>query len=76
MTQTEAIAQHLRTGHKLTPLQALKEFGCTRLAARIGELRADYGMDIRKKMVKTISGERFAEYYLQVFDKKGQGRLI
>jgi biotin operon repressor len=41
MTQAQRILAHLQTGQPLTPLQALSDFGCFRLAARIDELRQD-----------------------------------
>lgn len=40
MTQTEAIKKHLIKHNSITPLEALRRFGCMRLAARIRELRA------------------------------------
>ena len=41
MTHTKRILQHLRRGRSITPLQALREFGCFRLGARIWDLRQD-----------------------------------
>ena len=40
MTQTQRILIYLKTGKSLTPLDALKKFGCFRLAARISDLRS------------------------------------
>jgi hypothetical protein len=51
MTQNEAILAALKKGKRLTPLDALCEFGCNRLAARVLELR-QAGHDIRSQMVK------------------------
>lgn len=51
MTQNEAILEALKKGKRLTPLDALCEFGCNRLAARILDLRLA-GHDIRSQMVK------------------------
>jgi len=39
MTQNDMILAHLKSGRDLTPLDALRDYGCFRLAARIGELR-------------------------------------
>lgn len=39
MSQSADILKHLKSGKTLTQLQALKLFGCLRLAARIEELR-------------------------------------
>lgn len=61
MTQTDQIRAHLEQGHSLTSLQALQQFGCMRLAARVGELR-DAGMQIDCEMVKTGTGKKVARY--------------
>ena len=39
-TQTEAILNHLKKHKEITSMEAFKRYGCTRLAARIHELRA------------------------------------
>lgn len=39
MTQNEQVLAYLKTGKTLTPLDALREFGCFRLSARIYELK-------------------------------------
>lgn len=62
MSQSEKILCALKTGKPVTPLIALRRFGCMRLAARIGELRRD-GHRVRSRMV-TIRGKRFASYWL------------
>lgn len=59
---TAKIEKWLTNGHKITPLQALKKWGCMRLAARIAELRAR-GMNIKTKPV-TQNGKTFAQYSL------------
>jgi len=41
MTQREQIKQHLTLEGTITPIQAMREYGIMRLAARIHELRAD-----------------------------------
>jgi len=50
-TQAKKIAEHLKGGKGLTPLQALDLFGCFRLSARIGELK-EIGMKITSSRVK------------------------
>ena len=40
MTQINKIESYLKGGGKLTPLQALEQFGCFRLAAVIHTLKA------------------------------------
>ena len=39
MTQNEMIVNHLREHGSITQLEALKEYGCMRLASRISDLR-------------------------------------
>lgn len=60
-TQCRMIAEWLRKGLPLTSLQALKYFGCMRLASRIHDLRAA-GMEIEMERVKTPSGKVVAQY--------------
>ena len=45
MTQNEKILAALRDGKRISPLSALQDYGCMRLAARIYDLR-DQGWDI------------------------------
>lgn len=42
-SQKELIRKHLVRRRTITPRQALDLYGCMRLAARVGELRAEYG---------------------------------
>lgn len=56
------ILTYLKTGQKLTTLEAIYKFGCTRLASRVYDLRED-GYNIKTKIV-TKNGKSFAEYYL------------
>lgn len=61
-SQNEAILAALKKGKRLTPLDAMCEFGCNRLAARVLELR-QRGHDIRVQMV-TRGIKRVASYWL------------
>lgn len=61
-TQRNAIANHLKSGKAITPLDALRDFNCFRLGARIWELKKQ-GMPIEKIMV-TRGKKTFARYYL------------
>ena len=45
MSQKNSILGYLKSGKTITPLHALRDFSCFRLAARIAELR-DEGHDI------------------------------
>ena len=62
MTQTNLILSALKRGEELTPITALKRYGCFRLAARIRELR-DVGVEVETTMVK-IGESRVARYSL------------
>lgn len=53
-SQKLLIRERLLKGGSLTALEALREFGCFRLASRISDLRSD-GMSITKTMEESIS---------------------
>lgn len=68
MTQTERILNHLRRCGSITPLDAMREFSCMRLAARIGDLRrAGYQIESKIESRKNSYGERvsYARYTLK-----------
>lgn len=62
MTQTQAIRKHLLRHNSITPLEALRKFGCMRLAARIGELREE-GFSVLTARVSR-NGRRYAKYVM------------
>lgn len=62
-SQNKQIAAHLKRGHKLTAIEALHEFGCLRLAARINDLKAQ-GFPIESRWIVGGSrGKKIAQYY-------------
>ena len=61
-SQSKLIAEWLLCGCSITPLQALEQFGCFRLAARIHELRCS-GMSIIEEDV-VEDGKRYARYFI------------
>ena len=63
MSQSDQIRAALILGRSLTPLDALQDYGCFRLAARIAELRRE-GMDI-ECATETKNGKRYARYFLR-----------
>lgn len=67
MTQCEKILQYMTENGCITPFEALREFGCMRLASRISDLRKA-GHSIHKEMAtaKNKNGESvwFAVYKL------------
>lgn len=67
-THCEMILGYMRQFGSITPMDALQDIGCMRLAARIADLR-DQGYSIGRRTKKctnrygnTVS---FAEYYLK-----------
>ena len=61
MSQNKQIADYLNKGKKLTPIDALTEFGCFRLAARIADLRNE-GMNIVTNTIKLENKKQIAQY--------------
>lgn len=69
MSQKKVILEHLRKYGSIEPLTALREYGCYRLGARIGDLRSE-GHNIKTETVTStsrITGRpvHFAKYILQ-----------
>ena len=57
------ILVHLRKGWPITPIEALAQYGCFRLGARIHDLKHQ-GHPIAKRMIEDRrTGKRFAEYF-------------
>lgn len=68
-TQCEKILQYIETEGSITPLDALREFGCMRLASRITDLkRRGYPITRKMETAKNRAGEpvRYARYSLVV----------
>jgi hypothetical protein len=63
-SQNALIRGWLLNGYSITQLEALTQFGCFRLAARIAYLR-DKGLDIVTDMVTLENGKRVARYFLK-----------
>lgn len=77
MTQTATILAHLQAGESITPMDALRDFGCFRLAARIKDIR-DEGYDVQMDW-DTDGTKKWARYSLKravpAFAADGQGLL-
>lgn len=71
MTQAEKVLRHLKTVGKITPMDAIREYGCLRLGARICDLRKA-GYNIESKIVSGVNrfGEptHYAEYRMEDWD--------
>lgn len=77
MTQTQQIYEHLSRGGSITPLEALSDFGCFRLASRISELRkAGYPIVVERVKGKKPNGEpmSYARYSLRMEQHDEAGR--
>lgn len=64
-SQCANILQHLQSGKSINPLQALNQYGCFRLGARIYDLKQG-GYSIDSRIVRTENGKKYAEYSLRV----------
>lgn len=67
MTQNEMILKYLQDYGSITPLDAIREFGCLRLSARIADLRArGYEIETEIQTSKNRYGHSvgFARYRL------------
>lgn len=62
-SQCRQIAEYLKKGYSITSLDALKLFGCMRLASRIWDLR-EQGYNIIACRITTPTGKRVCEYVL------------
>lgn len=66
-TQNELILAHLQTYGSITPLEAMAEYGCMRLASRISDLKGQgYPILAERGKSKNRNGEtvHFAVYRL------------
>ena len=63
MSQNEQILADLKAGKRITPMDALNDYGCFRLSGRIYDLRQE-GHNIIAETKASESGARFAEYRL------------
>ena len=66
-TQCHQILAYLKTGQRLTSLDALNLFGCMRLASRINDLK-NLKIPVCRDLIRTKSGKRVAEYYLEAYN--------
>lgn len=63
-SQKDEIHEFMRAGYEITPIEAIRHFGCFRLAARIAELRRE-GAPIADRWIPTLDGRgRYKGYRL------------
>lgn len=64
-SQCKRIYAYLMDGHRITSLEALRLFGCMRLASRISDLRQQHPQtDIRVKTIQVSPRKKVAQYYI------------
>lgn len=65
-SQCKRILAHLLNGSRITSLEALRLFGCMRLASRISDLRrAHPEIKFQSTRVETTTGKKVAQYYIE-----------
>ena len=62
-TQAQVILDHLLSGKPLTALDALEQYGCFRLAARVFELKK-MGYSVAERKIQFSNGKTASQYYL------------
>ena len=64
-SQNKRILDYLKKGNRLTSLEALKMFGCMRLASRISDIRKNHpDINIVVDRIETASKKKVAQYYI------------
>jgi len=61
MSQTEAILNHMQKLGPITPIEALRLYGCFRLGARVWDLKRK-GYSVRDWWVHLDNGKRVKRY--------------
>lgn len=69
-TQKQEILRAFKNGRRLTPIDALNEFGCFRLAAVVFDLKQEGHEIATGKKRGLYSRKYFAEYYLPTNGQK------
>ena len=64
-SQARDILVHLVEKGPISPIEALEQYGCMRLGARIYDLR-QLGIKIRSVITKNDNGKRWSVYSLEV----------
>lgn len=64
-SQNKRILDYLKKGNRLTSLEALKMFGCMRLASRISDIRKKHpDINIVVDRIETATKKKVAQYYI------------
>lgn len=64
ISQCKRILAYLLNGSRITSLEALRLFGCMRVASRISDLRKTHP-EIKLSLIGTATGKKIAQYYIE-----------
>lgn len=64
-SQTKQILEYMKQGNKITPLEALRKFGCFRLTSRIWDIERLTGVRIKRERIKVQNAEGKQVYVMQ-----------
>lgn len=65
-SQCKRIYTYMMNGNRITSLEALRMFGCMRLASRISDLRQRHPeADIRVETIQVSTKKKVAQYYIK-----------
>lgn len=64
-SQTKQILEYMKQGNKITPLEALRKFGCFRLTSRIWDIERLTGVRPKRERIKVQNAEGKQVYVMQ-----------
>jgi len=64
-SQTRQILEYMKQGNKITPLEALRKFGCFRLTSRIWDIERLTGVRPKRERIKVQNAEGQQVYVMQ-----------
>lgn len=73
MSQNEMIKADLEKGARITPMDALRSYGCLRLGARIWDLRRK-GMQVQKRLIEVPGKRGVTKHVAEYFIPHAKGR--
>ena len=75
-SQSDQILEYLQKGYVLTPLDALKRFGCFRLSARVFDLKKRGHNIIKIDIYDNKTGKKYAAYMFSGFVEEKKQSFI
>jgi hypothetical protein len=64
-SQTKQILEYMQQGNTITPLEALRKFGCLRLTSRIWDIEQLTGIRPKRERVKVTNAQGQQVYVMQ-----------